>query len=179
MFAAAGLKRTCPTFLGPVRWGVVVVWGDGIPRMASQFADWADVFRLLTILMEGKALRYLPYENLAIVGARGDNAIVERVPGRELACGLLGAPSKTQVPICIQHRRSVSSKQRDLFRKPTLFVQRYNSKGTTTAGFPIDREVFGVCLDSQSALRQTPGRLPTLTFTRFVSHALRLMCKLS
>ena len=54
-------------------------------------------------------------------------------------------------PICVQHRRSMSSKERDLFRQSALLVNRYNSKCASTARFPIDREVFWICLDSLSA----------------------------
>ena len=55
-------------------------------------------------------------------------------------------------PICVQNRRSMSSKQWDLLRQSTLLIHRYNSKGASATGFPIDSQVFRVCLrKSQSA----------------------------
>ena len=54
-------------------------------------------------------------------------------------------------PVCVQHRPSVSSKERDLLRQATFLVDRYDCKGASTAGFPIDGEVFWICLDSLSA----------------------------
>jgi hypothetical protein len=54
-------------------------------------------------------------------------------------------------PICVQHRRSMSSEKRDLLRQAAFLIDGYNSKSASTARFPIDREVLGICLDSPSA----------------------------
>lgn len=80
----------------------------------------------------------------------------------------------------------MSAEQRNLLGYPASLIQRYDSKGTTARGVPIDRDVFGVGLvdefRSVSKL-QNIGSIAFVsrwrTLTKFVSHALRLMCKLS
>jgi len=51
-----------------------------VPRVAGQSADGRNVGDFLGICVKGEALRHLPDEDLAIVGCRGNYAIVERVP---------------------------------------------------------------------------------------------------
>jgi hypothetical protein len=60
-----------------------------------------------------------------------------------------------ELPIRIQHRCGVPSKQRELFRQSTLLADRYNSKGTSATGFPIHRKILRVDLESPSGLRPT------------------------
>lgn len=48
--------------------------------MADQFAHGRNIRRLLRVVVEGKSFRHLPYKDLAIVGSRCYDAIVERVP---------------------------------------------------------------------------------------------------
>lgn len=81
----------------------------------------------------------------------------------------------------------MSAKQRDLVRQLSLLIQWNDSKRATTRGIPIDGQVVGVCLlallvcawsGSKHAARASLPRHKR-TLTKFVSHALRLMRRLS
>jgi len=49
--------------------------------MSGQFADWSNVCRLLSVAVQGKALRDLPDENLSIIGTGSNNSIIKWIPG--------------------------------------------------------------------------------------------------
>jgi hypothetical protein len=92
-------------------------------------------------------LRNLPYEDLSIIGAGRNYAIVERVPSSVSSdrwrC-------RQRIPVSIQNRRSVSTEKRDLFWESPFLIDWNDSECASSAGFPIDREVFWIGL-SQSA----------------------------
>lgn len=48
--------------------------------MAVQPADWRDGRHLLSVCVEGEVLRHLPDKDLAIIGRRGNDPVVERTP---------------------------------------------------------------------------------------------------
>jgi hypothetical protein len=83
------------------------------------------------------------------------------------------------LPIRIKHRCSVPSEQRDLFRQTTFLIDGYNSKSSTTTGFPIHRKILRVGLEFEISSRPLRLQAQALTFTKLVSQALRLICKLS
>jgi hypothetical protein len=87
-------------------------------------------------------------------------AITRSLKGFLTESALCFEPLDLHPPVCVQHRPSVSSKERDLLRQATFLVDRYDCKGASTAGFPIDGEVFWICLDSLSARPsfRRPGR---------------------
>jgi hypothetical protein len=118
--------------------------------------------------MKCKSLRDLPYEVLAIVGAGSDDSVVKRVP------------------VGIEDGSGMAAEERYLVRDFALLVERNDREGSSAAGLPIDREVLGVDLDVESTCQlrssaaSTRGkRASCSTFTRLVSHAFRLMCRLS
>ncbi len=125
--------------------------------MPSQFANRCNIIRLFVVAVQCEALGNLPYEYLPIIGAGGDNSIIERIPNRVSA--VFGATG-LYPPVCVQHRPSVSSKERDLLRQATFLVDWYDCEGASTAGFPIDGKIFWICLDSLSARPSSrrPGR---------------------
>lgn len=51
-----------------------------VPGVAGKLAHGVHVGDLLGVGVEGKVLGDLPNENLAILGGRGDDPVVERVP---------------------------------------------------------------------------------------------------
>lgn len=105
--------------------------------MAGQLAHWGHVCGLLGVGEEREVLGDLPYEDLAIVGARCNDAVVEGVP------------------IGIQHHSCVSAEERYNVGHLSLLVQREDRECATATRFPIDREVLGVHLndrDRSSAL---------------------------
>ena len=135
-----------------------------IPRVPGQLANRSNILRLLGITVQCESLRDLPYEDLSIVGARGDNRIIEGIPRQVSATP---SPTSPHPPICIQHRRRMSSEKRDLLRESALLADRYNSKRASTTGLPIDGEVFRVCLSRQlssltpAQLLPSPNSCPT------------------
>jgi hypothetical protein len=50
------------------------------------------------------------------------------------------------IPVGVQHGRSMTTEERNLFRKPALLIHRNNSECAATAGLPIDGNVFRVYL---------------------------------
>lgn len=61
------------------------------------------------------------------------------------------------LPVGVEDSGSVATEQRDALWELSGFVEGDDSKGTTTAGLPIEREVFGVNL-YRRAVRSTMGR---------------------
>ena len=110
------------------------------PRMASQLSDGRDIFYLLGVGIQGETLGDSPDKSLPIVGARRNNMVVEGVP------------------IGVEDGSGVTAEKGDLVGEFTALVERDDRKGAPAAGFPIDREVFGVGLmsarDDGSASRQ-------------------------
>lgn len=84
MLFAAGLNRTCPTFLQVIRILSNVRCYRHIPRMPCQFADGRNIDGFFRVLIEGEPLRNLPYKYLSVVRSGSDNAIVERVPSPKM-----------------------------------------------------------------------------------------------
>ncbi len=86
MFSAAGLKRTCPTFLLTGQWPAHSTQFPLPPRrlcapgMARQLGHWRYIFDLFCVGVECKSGRYLPHKDSSIVGRRRDDPIVEGVP---------------------------------------------------------------------------------------------------
>lgn len=55
---------------------------ESLPRMARELRGGAHVGHLLGVDVEGEVLRDLPDEDPAVIRARCDNVIIERVPAR-------------------------------------------------------------------------------------------------
>lgn len=55
-------------------------------------------------------------------------------------------PDPCDAPVCVQHSRSVASKEGYLVGGFPSLVQGDDSKSTTTARFPIDGKILGVGL---------------------------------
>jgi hypothetical protein len=49
--------------------------------VTGQFANGGNVDNLVAVCVEGEVLWDFPNEDLSIVGGRGNDAVVERVPG--------------------------------------------------------------------------------------------------
>ena len=97
--------------------------------MPTQFPNRTNILRLLSIRPQPKPLGHLPQENLPIITPTRHNIIVERIPIR------------------VQHRRRMPSKQRQLFGKLPALFQRNDSKCAAAGRLPVDGEVLGVCFD--------------------------------
>jgi hypothetical protein len=76
--------------------------GAVLPGVTSQLAHRGHICRLFCIAVKREALRYLPDENLAIIGSRSDNSIIERVPRCRIS------PAAYRAPVCKQAYQSVS-----------------------------------------------------------------------
>lgn len=50
------------------------------------------------------------------------------------------------IPVGVEDGSSVATEERELVGSPTALVDGDDGKGATTAGFPVDRDVFGVGL---------------------------------
>ena len=98
--------------------------------MSGQLAHWGHIRGFFGVSEEGEVFRDLPYKDLAIVGARRNDAVVEGVP------------------VCIQHHSCVSAKQRNYVGQLSLLVQRDDRECATATRFPIDREVLRVDLEN-------------------------------
>jgi hypothetical protein len=144
-----------------------------VPRMPCQLAHRSNVIRLFIVAVQREPLGDLPYEHLPIVGARCDNSVIEGVPNR---VSLPFEPPQLHIPVCVQHRPSVPSEEGDLLGQSAFLVDWYHSKRASTTSFPIDGEVVWICLVKRSARpSRTKTRFAAQTFTKLVSHALRLM----
>ena len=198
MLSAAGLKRTWPTFLRGSEYNKTTprACEQGqrgfAPRVARQSADRRHAGDLLGICVKAKVLGHLPDEDLAIVGRRGDDAIIERVPtlgSTALSC-ISGERSgrARDAPVGVQHGGSVASEQRYLVGELAALVHGNDSECATTARLPIDRDVLGVDLRSANvsftppqcrSVGQVGSRGRHGTFSKLVSQALRLIWRLS
>jgi hypothetical protein len=87
-----------------------------------------DILGFLGVGVERESFRHLPYEDLAIVGAGSDDAVVERVP------------------VCVEDAGRVASEQWYLVGNLAALVEWDDGKCTAAAGLPIDGDVFGVDL---------------------------------
>lgn len=97
--------------------------------MSSELHDRVDILGSgLFIGVECKVVWNLPDEDLAIVGAGGNERIVERRP------------------VCVEDGGGVSAEEGDKLRETSALVQGDDGKGTTTTGFPIDGQVLRVDL---------------------------------
>lgn len=79
------------------------------------------------------------------------DAMIRSLKGFLLESALCLEPRLQHPPVCVQHRPSVPSEERDLLRQSTLLVDWYHRERASAASFPIDGEVFWICLDSASA----------------------------
>lgn len=82
------------------------------------------------------------------------------------------------IPIGIKDRGCVSSKQWNEIRQSPSLIDRYDSKRSSSARFPIDRNIIRVRLDT-SAHAHSYRLLKCLTLTKFVSHAFFEILRLS
>jgi hypothetical protein len=101
-------------------------------------------------------------------------------------------------PVGVQDSSCVSPEQRNLIRELAPFVQGNDGKGTTAGRIPIDRQIVGIDLQEsllvschnpakaaegaswyRAAKGSSCATTGCRTFTRLVSQALRLMCRLS
>lgn len=72
----------------------------------------------------------------------------------------MGVASLFPLPVGVEDGGGVATEQRNALRKFAGFVEGDDSKSTTTAGLPIEGEVFGVNLYRRPLDRQwgeTPG----------------------
>lgn len=141
-----------------------------LPRVSGQLAHGSDVSGLLCVCEEGEVLGNLPYEDLAIVGAGGDNAVIERVPAS----------------------RKVSSAgldKRSVRRVALGNVRPHQSVSRTTAVWPRKRGIWSgslpLSLSGMTANAPPPpdsqltDRYSGFALTRLVSQAFLLMWMLS
>jgi hypothetical protein len=84
---------------------------------------------LLGVCVERKVLGNLPDEDLAVLGGRGDDAIVERVP------------------VGVEYGGGMSPEEGNLVGQLALLVERDYGERAAARGVPIDRQVLGVDLD--------------------------------
>lgn len=155
-----------------------------LPRVASELDGRRDVLDLFTrIGVKSKVLWYFPDKDLSVVGCRGNDAVVEGVPGSvlEKRGGESDLGGLGDVPVGVEDGCGVATEQRYLVGRLALLVEGDNGKGATTAGLPVHREIVGVRLEERrvSELDATASgeecRRRRRTLTRLVSQALRLM----
>jgi hypothetical protein len=85
---------------------------------------------------------------LAIVGARSDDRVVEGVPVNGRQGGVrLESEVGLGAPVGVEDGSRVATEQGQDVGELSTLIDRNDSKGTATAGLPIDREVLGVGLD--------------------------------
>ena len=150
--------------------------------MPAELVYWRDIRNLLCVGVEGEAIRDFPDEDLAIFRGRCYNAIVERVPPRMLAARVhVSCESAGCVPVGVENGGSVAAKQRDLVGELPSFFQGDDGECATARRIPIDRDVLGIDLPScvSAAQHLSPDESSARTLTRFVSHALRVIRRLS
>lgn len=102
--------------------------------MPGQLAHWGHVCGLFGVGEESEVLRDLPYKDLAIIGARRNNTVVERMP------------------VGVQHNSCMTAEERYYVGDLSLLVQRDDRECATATRFPIDREVFRVDLDCRERM---------------------------
>lgn len=73
----------------------------------------------------------------------------------------------------------MAAEERDVFRETTLLVDGDNRKSTSSASFPIDRDVFRVGLSGGLVSGFRAVRRARLTLMRLVSQAFFEMRRLS
>jgi hypothetical protein len=59
-----------------------------------------------------------------------------------------------RAPVGVEDSCSVPAEERDLVGGPATLIDGDDGKGTTTASFPVDCDVFGIGLESMSAYTQ-------------------------
>lgn len=97
--------------------------------MSGQLAHWCHICGLFGVGEEGEVLGDLPYEDLAIIGAGRNDAVVEGVP------------------VGVQHYSCMPAEQRYNVGYLSPLVQRDDRECATATRFPVDREVFRVDLE--------------------------------
>lgn len=134
-------------------WGEKQTCGEPwlLPRMAGELRDGADVGHLLGVDVEGEVLGDLPDEDPGIIRTRGDDIIVEGVPGRgpELAYPMRTAREVlwgVNVPVGVQNSSGMAPEQRNQVGQLPPLLEREDSKRAAAAGLPIDGEVLGIDL---------------------------------
>jgi len=78
--------------------------------------------------VEGEVVRYAPEKDLAVVRGRCNELIVKGTP------------------IGVEYSSGMSTEEWELIGEFTALLDGDDSESTTTACFPIDREIFWVCL---------------------------------
>ena len=111
--------------------------------MSLQLAHGGDVRNLFSIGIKREALGHLPDEDLAIFGCGGDHTIIERVPPRLVSSSVRSryrgrGVAGFAVPVGVEDGRRVSAEKGDHVGELASLVQRYDSKGATARGIPID-----------------------------------------
>lgn len=96
--------------------------------MPLELADGCNVDNLLCVSVQRKAVGDLPHKDAAVVGGRGQDMVVERVP------------------VGVEHGRRVAAEEGDLVGDLAALVDGDDGECATAAGLPIDREVLGVGL---------------------------------
>lgn len=96
--------------------------------MALELAQRRNVDNLLSVGVERKVLGDLPHKNTGVVGGRGNNVVVERVP------------------VGVEDGGRVAAEEGDLVRDLAALVDGDDGECATTARLPINREVLGVGL---------------------------------
>jgi hypothetical protein len=95
---------------------------------------------LLGVCVERKVLGNLPDEDLAVLGGRGDDAIVERVP------------------VGVEYGGGMSPEEGNLVGQLALLVERDDGERAAARGVPIDRQVLGVDLGEMGLVSVSGGR---------------------
>ena len=115
------------------------------PHMPGQPRAGGNVCWFLCIGMQTEALWHLPDEDFAIVGSRSNERVVERTPVRRSAC-VIPPPSRSFVPVSVEYSGGMAAEEGYLLWETAALVDGNDSKRATTAGFPIDGDVFWVGL---------------------------------
>ena len=69
---------------------------------------------------------------------KGDLRAVSVVLGPVMPCAT--------IPVGVEDGGSVAAEERELVGRPAALINGDDGKGATAAGFPVDRDVFGVGL---------------------------------
>lgn len=126
---------------------------DSLPWVSGQLRIWSYVFNIVWLQrrMYSEVLRYLPEEDLAIIGTGSYQRVVEGMPG-PVSTPSSCASGVRYIPICIEYNGSVSSEERDFLGNSASFFNWNDSECTTSTGIPIHGDVLGICLNlSKSA----------------------------
>jgi hypothetical protein len=126
---------------------------DSLPWMSGQLRIWSYVFNIVRLQwrMYSEVLRYLPKEDLAIIGTGSYERVVEGMPGPVSTLSSRASGVRC-IPICIEYNGSVSSEEGYFLGNSASFFDWNDCECTTSTGIPIHCDVLGICLNlSKSA----------------------------